>query len=176
MLILSGLSLYFLQESKQQRIKNIGKYLAIIVVLTTALQIIGFFVPIDFNIDQLLFTKKLQGNRIALYGLINFLLCGSSLLLINDHRKGNGILSQLLAFFVLIISTLAITGYLYTAQSVHHIKMQKVETISIISSAEPNSWSNKFNSNPLNFKYPTIMGIIIPTGSSFLNTLPPIFF
>ncbi|HEV8084024.1 MAG TPA: PAS domain S-box protein [Chitinophagaceae bacterium] len=120
LLIMAGLSLYCLQEDKQERIKNIGKYIALFIVLTASLQIIDRITQTGFGVDQLLFTKKLQGNAIVLDTLINFLLSGSSLLLINYKKKGNIIASQLLALFTFITSLLAITGYIYSTQFTYH--------------------------------------------------------
>ncbi|MDQ6764434.1 MAG: PAS domain S-box protein [Bacteroidota bacterium] len=114
--MLSSVSLYCLQEDKQQRIKIAGKYIALFMVLIASLLLFDIVAQSHFNIDQLLFTKKLQGNKISINSLLTFLLAGSSLLLINDRKKQYVNVSQLLAVSIFFISLLTITEYIYTAQ------------------------------------------------------------
>ncbi len=91
-------------------------------LLFAGLQLIDIITHSHFKIDQLLFSEKLQGNKISLNSVVSFLLCGISLLLVNDKEKiKTNIISQLLGVFTFLISLLTITEYIYTVQSIQAI-------------------------------------------------------
>ncbi len=120
--ILSGLSLYCLREDRQPSVKKAGKGIASFMLLFAGLQLIDIITHSHFKIDQLLFSEKLQGNKISLNSVVSFLLCGISLLLVNDKEKiKTNIISQLLGVFTFLISLLTITEYIYTVQSIQAI-------------------------------------------------------
>ena len=119
--IISGVSLYCLQEDRKQQIQDAGKYISCFILLISCLLLIDIFTQKGLGIDQLLFVNKLNGNRITFNTVASFLLCGSSLFLVSDTKKESIILSQLFAVFTFFISLLTIIEYIYIVQNTAHI-------------------------------------------------------
>lgn len=116
--VLSGLSLYWQREDKEQYVKKAGKLIALFVLLIAGIQLINIIILPYFKIDQILFSEKLQSNKISVNSLMNFLLSAVSLLLIDTRKNLTIIISQLLGVFTFLIGLVTITEYIYTAESV----------------------------------------------------------
>jgi PAS domain S-box-containing protein len=118
--ILSGTSLYLINENNGSKLIKAGKYIAAAIVVVSVIRLLGFNTNYDLHIDQLIFKYKLYNNRIAANTAVSFLLVGISLLLV-DHRKNRFIPSQLISVLVFIISLVALIGYLYGAKSFYSL-------------------------------------------------------
>ncbi|HEV8079167.1 MAG TPA: PAS domain S-box protein [Chitinophagaceae bacterium] len=123
LLILSGLSLYLVQEKNYDKAIKIGKYIALAIAVIGIIKFAGFYDNFDIGIDQILFSNKLQGNRTSPNATINFILIGFSLFLIDFRKEYKYVPSQILALLVFIISLLAIIGYLYSATSLYRLSV-----------------------------------------------------
>ncbi|MDB5200076.1 MAG: integral rane sensor hybrid histidine kinase [Chitinophagaceae bacterium] len=119
--IICGISLYLIREENSDKKIKIGKYIGLLIAIIAIIRILGFYENLDIGIDQLLFSNKLAGKRMALNTAVNFVLIGFSLFFIDARKKTILFPSQLIAFLALIISLLAIIEHLYVATSSGHL-------------------------------------------------------
>ncbi len=118
--ILSGLSLR-LQLLGRPRVLSrlVGQVCAIAVALVGCLKLAAILTGWDFGVDQILFHSKLAAtgaplpNRMAPNTALNFVLIGLSLCMVNVEWRRGWRPAQLLALPPLLLSLLAITGYMY---------------------------------------------------------------
>ncbi len=123
LLILSGFSLYLIQERNTAQKIRIGKYIALAIAVIAVIRLAGFSNNFDIGIDQILFRDKLQGNRTSPNATINFILIGFSLVLVDYRKKHTYFPSQFFALLTFIVSLLAIIGYLYSATSLYRLSV-----------------------------------------------------
>ncbi|MDB5223852.1 MAG: integral rane sensor hybrid histidine kinase [Chitinophagaceae bacterium] len=119
--IICGISLHLIREENSDKTIKAGKYIGLLIAFIAAIRILGFYENLDIGIDQLLFSNKLNGKRIALNTAVNFVLIGFSLFFIDTRKKTIFFPSQLIAFLALISSLLAIIEHLYVATSSGHL-------------------------------------------------------
>jgi len=124
--ILCGISLWALNHKQTRKpIRFIANACAAIVVLIAVLTLGEYVSNRDFGIDQLLFqdTTAASGTsfpgRMSPITALNFLFLGSALILIGN--RWSNWLSESLAVTALIITGVAVIGYIYGVTSLYQI-------------------------------------------------------
>ena len=117
LLILSGISLYLIQEGRKPKTITLGKYLGLLIALIAIVRLHGFNENWNIGIDQIIYHNKLFGNEMDLNTVICFLLIGTALFLTDDRKNGSLVPTQLLASLVFTISLLSVIGFLYATGS-----------------------------------------------------------
>lgn len=105
----------------------LGYSLLVLLLSLSAFHLLEFILGIPFNIDQLLFSEKLQvdsisnlSNRMAPNTAINFLLGGIITLFIDSNKKTIFVF-QGLAIGIIFISLFSILGYLYQVKEFYGV-------------------------------------------------------
>lgn len=120
LLVLSGISLYLIQEDRKPGTIRLGKYIGLFVALTAIVKLHGFNKNWNIGIDQIMYHDKLSGNEMALNSAVCLLLIGAALFLIDDRKKGSLIPTQLFASLVFVIGLLTVIGFLYASGTEYH--------------------------------------------------------
>lgn len=124
--ILSGASLWLLQSANQNQLRiHIAHALALLVavigLLTLSQDVLGW----NLKIDQILFEDKNTGafapGRMSPATALSFFLIGCSLFSLKKEANHNKISAQLFATVVVLISLLALIGYIYGVQSLYRV-------------------------------------------------------
>jgi len=95
---------------------RVARILALAALAIAILKIVSFATIIDFHIDQLLFSNRLETNRMAPNTALNFLLLGTALLLLDRPLRRVHWPAQFLALVTAMISLLALMGYAYNVR------------------------------------------------------------
>jgi hypothetical protein len=124
--ILSGCSLVLLLQQKTQNSTSKILVISIQILLSSLTALIGLIMILTFigtihvNLDQILFSNKLGGNRISPNSSINFFFIGTALLLLQFHTKKYFTrTAQIVTLVASIISMFAVIGYIYHALSLY---------------------------------------------------------
>lgn len=118
--ILAGATLWLShREDADHQTLRIAQAVAGIIALVGLVNLGGIVFGSDTGVDQVLFRDKLGAvgnavpNRMAPTTALNFLLAGSSLLLLDVETRRRFRLAQTLSLLVFLIGLLAFIGYLY---------------------------------------------------------------
>jgi diguanylate cyclase (GGDEF)-like protein/PAS domain S-box-containing protein len=118
----SGASLWLLlPEDSGARRKNIGRFLALLVVLIGAATLAEYFFSVNLRIDELLFNdpKGSLGTsspgRLAPTTATGFIAIGLALLLLDWKTQRGRRPAQALSLWAGLIAMMAVTGYIYHA-------------------------------------------------------------
>lgn len=107
--------------------QKLATVLALIAALIGLLSICQYLFVQDFGIDLLLFRDKMRGEgqpypgRMSLATGLNFLLIGTSLVILGRRFSWARYAPDILMLLVMFISLIAINGYLYDAPSLYRI-------------------------------------------------------
>ncbi|HZI54755.1 MAG TPA: hypothetical protein VFD56_13660, partial [Chitinophagaceae bacterium] len=112
--IFSGLSFLLLTSTPLSKSKkNIGKLLALFVLLIGGAKLFFHITGINLYIDQLLFPGKIGTDRIVAIASVCFILAGVSLLLVHTKGKSNEMLSDAILLLLVSLSVFSILGYFF---------------------------------------------------------------
>lgn len=119
-LVLMGSCFYFVSRRRGAQKRGLAStVLAGAVVSLGLLRLLDSTLGIGFHIDQVLFSSKISGqsgyppSEMALNTALDFLLCGSALLLFEFQTRGGLCLDQGLVLVAGWVALLAIIGYTY---------------------------------------------------------------
>lgn len=123
--ILSGISLWVLaNENSQALYRRIAYICGLIVTLLGLLTLGEYLTGTNFGIDQLIFKDNAQDilfpGRMSPTTALNFSLIGLALLF-HDNRSLSRGFNDLITIMALIISVLALIGYIYGVSSLYQI-------------------------------------------------------
>jgi hypothetical protein len=96
-----------------------GGFTALLGLIT----VVGFLMGVNLGVDQLLFTDKLDGNRIAPNTGLNFLLVGLAILTLDVQKEKTYRLPQFFIITAFVISIFAIIGYAYSVLSLYKVSI-----------------------------------------------------
>src|SRR5688572_11861532 len=112
--IFSGLSFLLLTSTPLSKSKkNIGKLLALFVLLIGGAKLFFHITGINLYIDQLLFPGKIGTDRIVAIASVCFILAGVSLLLVHTKGKNNEMFSDAILLLLVSLSVFSILGYFF---------------------------------------------------------------
>ncbi len=112
--IFSGFSFLLLTSTPFSKSKqNIGKLLALLVLLIGGAKLFFYITGKDLYVDQLLFQGKIGTDRIVTLASVCFLLTGLSLMLV--HKKGRNYerLSDSILLLLISLSLFSVLGYFF---------------------------------------------------------------
>jgi signal transduction histidine kinase len=130
--ILAGISLWRLGGEPldaTDRRDRLGLVLAGLVVLAGALRLADYLLGLGFEIEHLLFARRVVSlefyppNEMAPNTALSFLLCGLALLLFGHEPKREFLPAQLLILPAGLIALLALIGYSYRVLSLYQVGM-----------------------------------------------------
>ncbi len=125
--VLAGFSLLLSHSSTIRRRRRVMLSTA----LGTVLLVLGFFkllslvVRFDYGLDHILFASALRhdykflDNRMAPNTALSFLLCGTSLVLLNMEARRRQSVAQSIALGAAMVALLALVGYLYQSSELY---------------------------------------------------------
>jgi PAS domain S-box-containing protein len=129
-LVFAGASLWLLlQAESRTRRYQIGRILALLVVLIGAATLIEYFFGLNLGIDQLIFADPLRSNgtsspgRLAPTTATAFVAIGLALWLLNAKSPWARWMAQALSLWAGVIAITAINGYIYHAVVLSRIWM-----------------------------------------------------
>ncbi len=112
--IFSGFSFLLLTSTPFSKSKqNIGKLLALFVLLIGGAKLFFYITGIDLYVDQLLFPGKIGTDRIVPMSSVCFILTGVSLLLVHTKGKNHERLSDSILLLLISFSLFSILGYFF---------------------------------------------------------------
>jgi two-component system, sensor histidine kinase and response regulator len=120
--ILAGASTWLVQDERaSQSVRRMARVCALGVALVGLLKLLQIMLGLDFGIDQILLPKRLEAesvvtglpNRMAPNTAFGFLLIGGALLFLDTRTRRGRWPAPYLAVVVLVVSVLALVGYLY---------------------------------------------------------------
>lgn len=120
--ILSGISLLNLKTTNRVRFAAYF-FSAVIICVASLFKLSVLMTGQTSQVDTIFFKDSLEGNLMAPNTAINFLLCGLSLLLLRSKRDPIMKLGQVLSLGSMLISLLAILGYIYSIRSLHVVSV-----------------------------------------------------
>ncbi len=115
--IFLGISLLLLRVRDQKVFHiRLGKVIALL-VFSIGISKLSIYLGLDFRIDRVFFTNRLDGNQMAPNTALCFILCSLSLLFI-DFKMGSSrqLISQIFTLFTLFITVSVFTGYIYQSE------------------------------------------------------------
>ncbi|MBF0458859.1 MAG: PAS domain S-box protein [Nitrospirae bacterium] len=120
MLVLTGLSLWFLQTKRvNSRTRFISKACALIIALIGSLTLVEYIFNLDIGIDQAMFDDlpnllmTTHAGRMAPVTAVTFVLTGSALFMIDLKTRKGFLPSQFIAIVWGLISLISFMGYIY---------------------------------------------------------------
>lgn len=126
--ILLGVSLQLsLSDTADQQGRRIAQGCALVVLTLAVLTLAEYLFNWNLGIDQLLFTEPSsavgtsQPGRMAPNTVLNFLLAGSALLLLDVETRRSRRPAQFLTLAAGLVSLLAFVGYAYSVESLYGI-------------------------------------------------------
>jgi PAS domain S-box-containing protein len=124
--ILSASTVFIALSKKEKR--SFVIILSTIVFSLSFLKLLGLLMQIDFHIDSLLFSDKLNNdligkipNRMAPNTAFSFMLAGVSLALIQFQDSTKQVFAQILSLSILFLGLLSLLGYLYQVESFYGV-------------------------------------------------------
>jgi signal transduction histidine kinase/CheY-like chemotaxis protein len=127
---LAGTATWSLQEERaSRRVRRLARACALVVALVGLLKMLQILFGLEPGVDQILFPERLESefavtglpNRMAPNTALNFLLIGGALLCLDWRTSRGRWAAQYLALPAIVVSLLALVGYLYGVAS--HIPM-----------------------------------------------------
>lgn len=126
--MLLGISLWLLiPEKSSQRAKLIAKVCAFIVAMAGILTLTEDIFGWDLGIDQLLFKEPAEAmgtshpGRMAPSTALNFAMLGIALFLLDAKKKHIPYITQVIAFVIILIGFINLTGYIYGVSALYGI-------------------------------------------------------
>ena len=118
--LLLGAALLIADGNSNRVSRYTSAALALLPLSISTLHSSGFLSPSGIRLDQFLFTDQLNGNVMPLHTCIGFAIASLTVFVFRYRGKGAVTASPLLALAVGWLAMLAITGYFYGVDILHH--------------------------------------------------------
>jgi PAS domain S-box-containing protein len=130
MFIACGACLLLQASSKENNKRSpLTLWLSIFILGIALIRLISILTKYDLPVDTILYPSKLEGdiignlsNRMAPNTVFNFILAGTTLLMMQFETERNQKLGQFFALVILFLGLLSLLGYLYKVNSFYGIR------------------------------------------------------